>query len=170
MREHPEEARELRRRNQSYVFFRTTGLGDDGEPFGGQGVRLAPRRSIAVDHPMHTYGTPFFIEAELPLADGSRTTAFRRLMIAQDTGSAIAGPARADIYFGAGDEAGRIAGRVRQRGRFLVLVPQAVDPVIAGHALPLPLPRPAATALAERRHRHETGSQRTKLRRHRHRR
>ncbi len=166
MRDHPDEARELRRKNQSYVFFRTTGLGDEGETFGGQGVRLTPGRSIAVDQPMHTYGTPFFIEAELPLDSVTAKTPFRRLMIAQDTGSAITGPARADIFFGAGDEAGRVAGRIRQLGRFVMLVPRDVDPVAAGRAMPLPRPKPTVTAEAARKERPERRSRS----RHRHRR
>jgi membrane-bound lytic murein transglycosylase A len=167
MRDHPDEARELRRKNQSYVFFRSTGLGDEGETFGGQGVRLTPGRSIAVDQPMHTYGTPFFIQAELPLDSATAKTPFRRLLIAQDTGSAITGPARADIFFGAGDEAGRVAGRIRQLGRFVMLVPRDVDPVAAGRAMPLPRPRPTVTAEAVRKDRPE---RRPRSRHHRYRR
>ena len=63
-------------------------------------------------------------------------------MVAQDTGSAIVGPARADIYFGAGDEAARMAGRIRKPGRFVMLLPRALDPVEAGRSMPLPLERP----------------------------
>jgi membrane-bound lytic murein transglycosylase A len=63
-------------------------------------------------------------------------------MLAQDTGSAIVGPARADIYFGAGDDAGRIAGRVRQPGKFAMLIPRELDPVAAGANVPLPPERP----------------------------
>jgi membrane-bound lytic murein transglycosylase A len=63
-------------------------------------------------------------------------------MIAQDTGSAIVGPARADLYFGAGDEAGQAAGRVRQAARFAMLLPREFDPVATGSGVPLPLPRP----------------------------
>jgi membrane-bound lytic murein transglycosylase A len=65
-------------------------------------------------------------------------------MIAQDTGSAIVGPARADIYFGAGAEAGQIAGRIKNPGRFVMLMPRTLDPVAAGKAMPLPLARPAS--------------------------
>ena len=97
--------------DRSFVFFRITGLGNRGQTIGGQGVRFTPGRSIAVDVPRHIYGTPFYIEADLPLESATSTIPFRRLMIAQDTGSAITGPARADIFFGAGDEAGRAAGR-----------------------------------------------------------
>src|SRR5437016_7734563 len=146
----PEEAREARQTNRSFVFFRITGLGDEGEPAGGQGVRLTPGRSIAVDRPLHAYGTPFFIEAELPIDSAAPRTPFRRLMIAQDTGSAIVGPARADIYFGAGDDAGRIAGRVRQPGRFAILVPRALDLVAAGARMPVPPEKPAISAKPER--------------------
>ncbi len=109
MATHPDQAPELRATNKSFVFFRITGLSDDGEPPGAQGVPLTPGRSIAVDK-LHVYGTPFFIEADLPIESAKATTKFRRLMVAQDTGSAITGPARADLYWGAGDEAGRIAG------------------------------------------------------------
>jgi membrane-bound lytic murein transglycosylase A len=63
-------------------------------------------------------------------------------MIAQDTGSAIVGPARADIYFGAGKEAGEIAGRLKQPGKFVMLVPRALDPSLVGAKMPVPKPRP----------------------------
>ena len=87
------------------MFFRITGLDTDGEPVGAQNVPLMPGRSIAVDK-THVYGTPFYIEADLPIDSARPVTPFRRLMIAQDTGSAIVGPARADLYWGAGDVRG----------------------------------------------------------------
>jgi len=64
-------------------------------------------------------------------------------MVAQDTGSAIVGPARADIYFGSGVEAGRVAGRIKNPAQFVMLMPRALDPSAAGKAMPLPEPRPA---------------------------
>jgi membrane-bound lytic murein transglycosylase A len=64
-------------------------------------------------------------------------------MVAQDTGSAIVGPARADIYFGAGDEAARIAGRIKNAGDFIMLLPRQLDPVEAGRETPLPPERPS---------------------------
>src|SRR5215204_7633367 len=135
-------AEEVRRQNRSFVFFRIVGLSDDREAVGAQGVPLTPGRSIAVDNALHVYGTPFFIQAGLPLTGEKRTASFDRLMIAQDTGSAIVGPARADIYWGAGDEAGRIAGRIRDSGSFAMLVPREVDPVAAGARMPVPRERP----------------------------
>ena len=140
MNANPDQAKELRGTNRSYVFFRITGLSDENEPAGAQGVPLTPGRSIAVDR-VHVYGTPFFIEAELPIESARPTTKFRRLMVAQDTGSAIIGPARADLYFGAGDAAGRIAGRIRQQGRFVMLIPRAFD-IGTAEPVPLPLPKP----------------------------
>src|SRR5262249_26424385 len=107
-------------------------------------VELTPERSIAVDKLLHVYGTPFFIQAGLPLTAEKRTASFNRLMIAQDTGSAIVGPARADIYWGAGDRAGAPAGRLRHPGRFAMLVPRELDPVVAGARMPLPPERPPA--------------------------
>jgi membrane-bound lytic murein transglycosylase A len=149
MTANPDQAPELRSMNRSFVFFRITGLSAEGEPPGAQGVPLTPGRSIAVDK-VHVYGTPFFIEADLPIESARPNTKFRRLMVAQDTGSAILGPARADLYWGAGDEAGRIAGRIRHQGRFVMLLPRELDMVEAGKQMPLPLPKPVITEEAEK--------------------
>ncbi len=138
LRDHPEGVKEVRRQNRQVVFFRIVGLGDDTETIGGQGIPLSPGRSIAVDNALHRYGTPFFIEADLPLTSAVNRSPFRRVMIAQDTGSAIVGPARADLYFGAGNEAGQMAERVRQSGRFTILLPREIDPTAAGAHMPLP--------------------------------
>jgi membrane-bound lytic murein transglycosylase A len=144
MEQNPEGAREVRRQNRSYTFFREVQLSDKDEAVGAQGVPLTPGRSIAVDKSLHVYGTPFFIEGELPIESERSKTPFRRLMIAQDTGSAITGPARADLYFGAGADAGRISGRLRHNMRFVMLVPKSLDPVARGRKMPLPDPRPSA--------------------------
>ena len=146
MSAHPDEAAKVRAANRSYIFFRVTGLTNHGEPLGAQGVPLTPGRSIAVDR-VHQYGTPFFIEADLPLEGRKAYSPFRRLMIAQDTGSAIVGPARADLYWGAGEEAGRIAGRIRHPGRFVMLLPREFDIAAAGREAPLPLPKPKIAEL-----------------------
>jgi membrane-bound lytic murein transglycosylase A len=148
MEANPEEGRALRRKNKSYVFFRETGLTADEEPTGAQGVSLTPGRSIAVDRNLHIYGTPFFISGELPIESDQPTTKFRRLMVAQDTGGAIIGPARADIYFGAGDVPAEIAGRMRHPGRFVMLVPNAIDPWRPKRDIPLPRPKPSAETVA----------------------
>jgi membrane-bound lytic murein transglycosylase A len=144
MAENPEGGKELRRQNRSYVFFRIVGLPEHEEARGAQGVPLTATRSIAVDKVLHVYGTPFFIAADLPIETEASATKFRKLMIAQDTGSAIVGPARADIYFGSGAEAGRIAGRVKNPAQFVMLMPRALDPAEAGRSMPLPEPRPAS--------------------------
>jgi len=141
MAAHPDEAAKVRATNRSYVFFHVTGLSNEGEPIGAQGVPLTPGRSIAVDR-LHEYGTPFFIEANLPIDGVKSVSPFGRLMIAQDTGSALVGPARADLYWGAGDDAGRIAGRIRHRGRFAMLLPRELDLTTASTQMPLPVPKP----------------------------
>ena len=142
MAAHPDEAPKLRATNRSYIFFRITGLSNEGEPVGAQGVPLTPGRSIAVDR-LHEYGTPFFIAADLPIESAASLAPLRRLMIAQDTGSAIVGPARADLFWGAGDDAGRIAGRIRHPARFVMLLPRGLDLGAAGREVPLPLPKPS---------------------------
>jgi membrane-bound lytic murein transglycosylase A len=115
--------RALMQRNRSYVFFQADEIGGDAPgPTGGQGVSLTPWRSLAVDRGIWPYGLPFWIDAELPWHEPSPTP-LRRLMIAQDTGSAIVGAKRADIYVGSGEEAGRIAGGFRHPGEMAVLLP-----------------------------------------------
>jgi membrane-bound lytic murein transglycosylase A len=146
MEANPDQAKDVRAQNKSYVFFRITDLATTDEAVGGEGVPLMPGRSIAIDRALHAYGTPFFIAADLPIANDKGGTKFRRLMFAQDTGSAIVGPARADIYFGAGDEAARIAGRIRNPGQFVVLLPRELDPVEAAQNIPLPPERPGVFA------------------------
>ena len=142
--ENPEAANEVRRQNKAFVFFREVQLSEKDEAVGAQGVPLTPWRSIAVDKALHVYGTPFFVEGELPIDTEISKTPFRRLMVAQDTGSAIVGPARADLYFGAGTEMGRIAGRIKHPAKFVMLVPKSLDPSVRGHNMPLPDARPSA--------------------------
>ncbi len=124
MEQHPEEGQALRRQNRSYVFFTTRALGRDSGPMGAQGIALTTGRSLAVDRRIHTYGTPVFVETELPLSGPGVSEPFNRLMIAQDTGSAIVGPARGDLFFGAGRQAAEVAGRIRHAGQFTLLVPR----------------------------------------------
>ncbi|MDB5639075.1 MAG: lytic transglycosylase [Bradyrhizobium sp.] len=143
MDQNPDGANELRRQNRSYVFFREVQLSDKDEAVGAQGVPLTPGRSIAVDRALHVYGTPFFIEGQLPIESEQSKTPFHRLMIAQDTGSAIVGPARADLYFGAGADAGKVSGRLRHNMRFVILIPKSLDPVVRGRKMPVPDARPS---------------------------
>ena len=144
MEANPDGANELRRQNKAYVFFREVKLADNDEAIGGEGIPLTAQRSIAVDHSLHLYGTPFFITGTLPLVSQKSPTPFHHLMIAQDTGSAITGPARADLYFGAGPDAARVAGRLKNNIRFAILVPKALDPSPGARRIGLPAPRPSA--------------------------
>ncbi len=124
LRRHPQKAAAVMNRNRSYVFFRR--LEGDG-PIGSQGVVLTPRASIAVDRRWHGLGLPFWIDVAAgdDLASGRDWR--RSLMVAQDTGGAIRGPLRVDIFFGSGDEARRIAGRLNARGRLWVLLPRRLS-------------------------------------------
>ncbi|MGJ4930890.1 murein transglycosylase A [Bradyrhizobium sp. HKCCYLS2038] len=143
MEQNPNGADDLRRMNRSYIFFREVQLSEKDEAVGAQGIPLTPGRSIAVDKSLHVYGTPFFITGELPIDSEKTKNPFHRLMIAQDTGSAIVGPARADLYFGAGQEAGKVSGRLKHSIQFVMLVPRSLDPVARGRKMPLPDARPS---------------------------
>jgi membrane-bound lytic murein transglycosylase A len=107
-------------RNRSFIFFREAPVDDPSlGPVAAAKVPLTEGRSLAVDRLIHSFGTPVFVAATLPLG-----APWRRLMVAQDTGSAIVGPARGDIFLGSGDAAGEIAGALQSRGRFVVLWPR----------------------------------------------
>jgi membrane-bound lytic murein transglycosylase A len=117
-------ARALMQSNRSYVFFKLIDEFNEAEgPTGGAGIPLTALRSIAVDRAIWAYGAAFWIDADLPWR-GDAAGPFRRLMIAQDTGSAILGPARADLYFGAGEAAGLRAGAIRHAATFTALLPR----------------------------------------------
>lgn len=144
MEANPEEGKTLREKNRSFVFFSKTTLQAKDECLGAQGIALTPGRSIAVDPSVHVYGTPVWIDAKLPLKSAAPQDRFQRLMVAQDTGSAIRGPARADIYFGHGPDIPSIAGRIKQFGQFVMLMPRMVAMAgeVSGKVVPLPRPRP----------------------------
>jgi membrane-bound lytic murein transglycosylase A len=117
----PGRGRDLMARNERFIFFKDMkGQG----PLGAQGVSLISGRSLAVDPAYTPWGLPVWIETERPLEGKSTTEPYRRLMIAQDAGSAIKGPARGDIFFGAGTQAADSAGRLNHGGRFWMLVPR----------------------------------------------
>lgn len=116
---HPDQAEGLMYTNPSYVFFRelpTTGVAES--PPGGEGVALTPGHSLAVDHKKIAYGTPAFIS--LP--------SINRLMVAQDTGGAIKGPVRGDVFWGRGTDAEHKAGLMKDKGRMWLLLPKTVSP------------------------------------------
>jgi peptidoglycan lytic transglycosylase A len=150
MEANPKEGKELRLKNRSFVFFSETQLGPNDECIGAQGIPLTPWRSLAVDPSIHVYGTPIWIDAKFPLKSDVPQDTFQHLMFAQDTGSAIRGAARADIYFGHGEDMAHIAGRIKQFGKFVMLVPKdaSVSDQKPG-AIPLPLPRPKDIATQE---------------------
>jgi membrane-bound lytic murein transglycosylase A len=114
LKNHPEKAKKLMAQNDRYIFFREI----NGEtPIGTAGVPLTPRHSVAVDRtyiPMHT---PMWLVTEDPNGEKVRT-----IVVAQDTGSAIKGGIRADYFFGHGDEALELAGRMNKKGRYYLLL------------------------------------------------
>ena len=121
---HPDQADRLMWHNRSYIFFREIDIPDDAPgPVGAAGVPLEPGRSLAVDRTIHSYGVPVFVSAP-NLTDFDAPRPFRRLMIAQDTGSAIVGPARGDLFAGSGDRAGELAGGVNVMASFVLLLPR----------------------------------------------
>lgn len=127
LEDHREKANELMWENRSFIFFQEVAHPDpDLGPVAAASVPLTPGRSLAVDHRLHTFGTPIWVETQAPLPDSNMP--YRRLMIAQDTGSAIVGPARGDLFIGSGFEAGEIAGRIKHDAAFVVLVPAEVSP------------------------------------------
>ena len=121
-----ERGREVMRRNRSYVYFRLEEDSDPSRgPIGGAGAPLTPLTSLAVDRELWCYGLPFWIEAQLPWRNETPEP-YRRLMIAEDTGSAIVGPGRFDIFFGTGDAAGARAGAIRHRADATALWPREI--------------------------------------------
>jgi membrane-bound lytic murein transglycosylase A len=115
---------DLLRLNRSFVFFDARfDRNPDEQPRGGSGAVLRPFRSVAVDARVWPYGLPFYINARMPWRS-SELEPFQHLAIAQDTGSAIVGPARADVFFGIGDAAGDRAGEIRHHGQFFMLLPK----------------------------------------------
>ncbi len=124
---HPMETTEVLAANPSYVFFRL--LDGDG-PIGALGVALTPGRSLAVDPSFVPLGAPVWLDTTDPLDEGRP---LRRLMVAQDTGGAIRGAVRGDVFWGAGEEAEARAGRMRSQGRYYLLLPRvAAEARVAG--------------------------------------
>lgn len=121
--ENPRDAGEMMDRNHAYVFFAE--LKANG-PLGSQNVVLTPERSAAIDREFIPQSAPLFIDTTVPSEDGSELLPFRQMVIAQDSGGAIRGPVRADIFWGHGKRADAIAGRLKSKGRYFVLLPKEV--------------------------------------------
>lgn len=119
----PARADEIMNRNPSYVFFRL--LKGEG-PIGGEGVALTAGRSLAVDRTLIPYGAPLWLETIAPAGKGEDPVLFHRLMIAQDTGGAIRGPVRGDVFWGHGSEAEWAAGHMNAEGRYWILLPRTL--------------------------------------------
>ena len=122
----PKEAPGVMNLNASYVFFKEEPVGDaaQGAP-GAMKVPLHPERSLAVDLRYHALGAPLWVDATRPAEkDGETPETFRHLLIAHDTGGAIRGPVRGDVYWGAGARPEELAGRMANRGRLIALLPK----------------------------------------------
>lgn len=118
---HPAEGAKLMRSNAAFIFFRRlTGPG----PIGAFGVPLTPGRSLALDRTRFPLGMPVWLDTVLPEPEA---VPLRRLMVAQDTGGAIRGAVRADVFFGPGDRAAALAGAMQSPGRYWFLRPRAPE-------------------------------------------
>ncbi|WP_207762402.1 murein transglycosylase A [Niveispirillum lacus] len=121
----PSKAAEVMNTNPSFVFFRRL----EGEgPLGAQGVALTPGRSLAVDRTFIAYGVPVWLDTEDPVQTKTRV---RRLMVAQDTGGAIRGPVRGDVFWGHGPDAEHRAGLMKSSGRYWLLLPKGITPPVS---------------------------------------
>jgi membrane-bound lytic murein transglycosylase A len=121
LKRNPAKARDVMRKNERYIFFKDT---KSAAATGSQGVPLTAQRSLAVDTMYTPYGTPIWIETTRPVTGKPNLTeVYRHLMIAQDSGTAIKGPARGDIFFGNTPQAADWAGRMVGGGRAIILVP-----------------------------------------------
>ncbi len=113
----PDQAMEVMNTNKSYVFLHE--LKEEG-PLGGENVSLTPERSLAIDRSKIPYGVPVWLAAEPPVVGEDK---LRRLMVAQDTGGAIRGAVRGDVFWGHGDRATYLAGQMKSKGRYWLLLP-----------------------------------------------
>ena len=116
--EHHSQAQWLKNKNPSYIFFTLREKIEHG-PRGSLNVPLTPERSVAVDRSIIPLGSPLWLDTKLPQSDDP----YRRLVFAQDTGGAINGPVRADMFFGRGARAEALAGTMKQQGRIFILLP-----------------------------------------------
>ena len=127
MADNPNKLRDFLWSNKSFVFFRTTEI--ENETLGAIGagkVNLTPLRSLAVDRSFWQFGTPLFIETNEPREAVESNKPFHHLMIAQDTGTAIRGIIRGDVYWGWGENAALNAGHMKSPGSMVALLPRAL--------------------------------------------
>ena len=129
LRDHPDQAAAVMQTNARYIFFRE--VEGDG-PIGSLGVALTPGRSLAIDASLLPLGAPMWVDTTYPPGTPEAGQPLRRLMVAQDTGGAIKGAVRGDIYWGSGEAALRYAGPMKQQGRYYLLLPRAVAERMAG--------------------------------------
>lgn len=127
MRDNPKDARALMWENKSFVFFRKIEAGDPtlGPP-GAQKVALTPLHSLAIDRSLWMFGTPVWLDTQAPKGETGTLVPFRSLLVAQDTGTAIKGHARGDVFWGAGEDAALTAGQMKSPGLMIVLLPKAL--------------------------------------------
>jgi membrane-bound lytic murein transglycosylase A len=116
----PSEMQNVLNKNESFVFFRAL---NQAGALGSQGTLLTDGYSLAVDRSWVPMGVPLWLNTTRPDRTTNKTHPFKRLMIAQDTGGAIRGPVRGDIYWGAGEKATAIAGKMKDQGRYWLLLP-----------------------------------------------
>ncbi len=134
----PAQADQVMNHNSSYVYFRELDVDDPSlGPIGAQSVPLTPGRSLAVDRKHWALGVPVWMETSWPVDPPAEEAAdqagdvqgapLRRLMVAQDTGGAIRGPIRGDVFLGFGHQAGEVAGRMKQAGGLALLLPKSLN-------------------------------------------
>ncbi len=125
LKANPDAQDELLWQNRSFIFFKESPVEDEAlGPVAAAKVQLTPGRSMAVDRLKHVFGAAFYVVApKVNFGDGKP---FQRLMIAQDTGSAILGNARGDLFTGSGFDAGNIAGKIKAEADFYLLLPKAL--------------------------------------------
>ena len=127
MADNQQEARALMWNNKSFIFFREIEVADTSlGALGAQQVNLTPLRSLAVDRSIWMYGTPIWLDTHTPPESSGGAKPFQRLMVAQDTGTAIKGYVRGDVYWGWGDDAALNAGHMKSPGQMIALLPHAV--------------------------------------------
>jgi len=128
LKANPNKAPALMNENASFVFFKEQALDDPSlGAEGAQGVPLTSEASLAIDLRFHALGAPMWVDGTAPAdQEGAQDVAFRRLLVAQDTGGAIRGPVRGDVYWGSTVRAESVAGRMAHKGQLYVLVPKAV--------------------------------------------